>query len=151
MYIIYIFFVFFLVANTTRSAGTFKLGPHNNREEGACIHNFTKPCISKTHWLQIQNTHTEREKIKKELSDKHTQPHIQKVSQGTQNHEKNYNKNKIKEEKNNDNTNTLICHILECDKVLKNENKIKKYEKNITVYIMHYSFKQLIYPSARGK
>jgi hypothetical protein len=125
----YIFFVFFLVVVTIRSAGTFKLGPHGNMEEGACTHNFTKPCISKTHWLQNQNTHTEREKIKRELSDKDTQPHTQKVPQDTQNHEKNYKKNKIKVEKNNDNTNTLKCHILECDKVLKNENKIKKYEK----------------------
>jgi hypothetical protein len=103
MYIMYIFFVFFLVANTTRSAGTFKLG---NMEEDACTYNFTKPCINKTHWLQNQNTYTEREKIKRELSDKHTQPHTQKVLQGTQNHEKNYKKNKIKMEKNNDNTNT---------------------------------------------
>jgi hypothetical protein len=134
----YIFFVFFLVANITRSVGTFKRGPHGNMEEGVCTHNFTKPCISKTHWLQNQNTHIEREKIKRELSDKHTQPHIQKVPQGTQNHEKNYKKNKIKEGKNNDNTNTSKCHILECDKVFKNENKIEKYEKNITVYITRY-------------
>jgi hypothetical protein len=61
--------------------------------------------------------------------DKHTQPHTQKVSQGTQNHEKNYKKNKIKEEKNNDNINTLKYHILECDKVLKKENKIKNMKK----------------------
>jgi hypothetical protein len=97
------------------------------------------------------STHTEREKIKRELFDKDTQPHTQKIPQGTQNHEKNYKKNKIKEGKNNDNTNTSKCHILECDKVLKNENKIKKYEKNITAYITRCSFKQLIHPSARGK
>jgi hypothetical protein len=86
-------------------------------EGGACTHNLTKPCISKTHWLQNQNTHTEREKIKRELSDKYTQQHIQKISQGTQNHEKNHKKNKIKEGKNIHNTNTSKCHILECDKV----------------------------------
>jgi hypothetical protein len=110
-------------------------------EKGVCTHNFTKPYISKTHWLQNQNTHTQREKIKRELSDKYTQQYTQKVPQDIQNHEKNYKKNKIKEKKNNNNINTLKYHILECDKVLKNENKIKKYEKNITAFITCYNFK----------
>jgi hypothetical protein len=119
--------------------------------KGACTHNFTEPCISKTHWLQNQNIHTQREKIKRELSDIYTQQYTQKVLPGIQNHEKNCKKNNIKEDISTDNTNTLKCYILECDKVLKNENKIKKYEKNITVFITRYSFKQPIFSSTRGK
>jgi hypothetical protein len=110
---------------TIKSAGTFKLGLYSNIEKSVCIHNLTKLYTSKTHWLQNQNTHTQKEKIKRKLSDKYTYQYTQKISQGTQNHKKNFKKNKIKKRKNNDNINTLKCHIL--DKVLKNENKIKKY------------------------
>jgi cellobiose-specific phosphotransferase system component IIB len=101
--------------------------------------------------LQNQNTHTQKEKIKRKLSDIYTQQYIQKIPPSTQNHEKKCKKNNTKEDISIDNTNTLKYHILECDKVLKNENKIKKYEKNITVFVIHYSFKQPIYPSTRSK
>jgi hypothetical protein len=96
---------------TTKSAGTFKLGLHGNMEGDACTHNLTRPCISKTHWLHNQNTHTEREKIKTELSDKYTHQHTQDASLVTQNHEKSPQKNKIKKEKYNYNINSKPNHL----------------------------------------
>jgi hypothetical protein len=84
LYIMYIFFVFFLIVVTIKSAGTFKLGLHDNMEGGACTHNLTKLCISKAHWLYNQNTRTEREKIKRELSDIYTYNHTQDAPKTTQ-------------------------------------------------------------------
>jgi hypothetical protein len=128
LYIMYIFFVFFLVVVTTRSAGTFKLGLHGNMERGACTHNLTKLCISKAHWLYNQNTHTEREKIKRELSDTHTHNHTQDAPKTTQNHEKNSQKLKTNEKKDNIHVYMSNCQLINYFKMIKNENKVKKEE-----------------------
>jgi hypothetical protein len=89
MYIMYIFSIFFLVAETTRSAGTFKLGLYGNMEGSAYTHNLTDTCLSKTQWFYYHNTRTEREKIRSELSITHIQHNTQKASICKQNHEKN--------------------------------------------------------------
>ena len=76
MYIMYIFSIFFLVATTTRSAGTSKLGLYGNMEGGACTHNLTTTCISKSQWCNNHHTQTEREKIKSDsLIITHTTKH----------------------------------------------------------------------------
>jgi hypothetical protein len=122
----YIFFVFFLVVVITRSAGIFKLGLHGNIERDICIYNLTKPCISKAHWLYNQNTHTEREKIKRELSDIYTHNHTQDTPKTIQNHEKNSQKLKTNKKKDIYMSN---CHLTNHFKMIKNENKVKKEEQ----------------------
>jgi hypothetical protein len=124
----YIFFVFFLVVETTRSASIFKLGLHGNMEKDACTHNLTKPCISKAYWLYNQNIHIEREKIKRELFDIYTYNHTQDVSKTTQNHEKNFQKLKTNEKKDNIYVYMSNYHLTNHFKMIKNENKVKKKE-----------------------
>jgi hypothetical protein len=100
------------MVETTRSAGTFKLGLHGNMEEGACTHNLTETCLSKTQWFNYYNTRTEREKIKSELSITYTQQKTQKVSLFKQNHEKKPQKYRINEKNDNMYINTIKYHII---------------------------------------
>jgi hypothetical protein len=117
------------VVNTTRSAGTFKLGLHDNMEGGACTHNLTKTCVSKTQWFDYHNICTEREKIKSELSTIHTQQNTQQASRCKQNHEKKLQKYKINDRNDNTYTNVSKCCVTNHLKGIKNENITKKYKQ----------------------
>jgi hypothetical protein len=123
MYIMYIFSVFFLVVDITRSAGTFKLGLYGNIEEDACTHNLTKTYVSKTQWFDYHNICTEREKIKSELST------TQQASRCKQNHEKKPQKYKINDRNDNTHTNVSKCCFTNHLTVIKNENITKKYKQ----------------------